>query len=716
MTLQVERGATVKGSSPKEGLRKELRLMDVYAISTGAMFSSGFFLLPGLAAAQTGPSVTWAYLAAAIVIVPPMLCVAELSTAMPKAGGAYYFLDRSLGPWVGTVGGLGTWVALVLKSAFALVGLGAYLSIYFDLPVRPLAVTLTLAFMVMNIVGAKETSGLQRILVGALLAVMAIFLSAGLIHIVGGGAATPGPTDEPFLSHGLAGFASTIGFVFVSYAGLTKVASVAEEVVDPDRNIPLGMFLSLVTAAAAYTVGVYIMVAVIPAASLYVDLTPAATAAAAIPGLSGTIGQALVVIAALAAFASTGNAGILAASRYPLAMARDNLVPGELARLGRFRTPITAIVSTAGLMVLAILLLPIEEIAKLASAFQLLLFSLLSLAVVVMRESGIRSYDPGYRSPGYPWLHLVAFFVPFWLIQQMGHLAVLFTLGLVALATVWYLKYATKRVGRAGAIFHTFARLGERRTSSLDMELRYIVKEKGLRTDDPFHELVARAPILDLDQQLSFDAIFELAADRLAPHADVSADELAAGFREELDSGTMPIERGVALPHLRIDGLKRPHLVLLRPHAGIDTSELLAESDSAGLAHLDALFFLLSPSDEHGYHLRLLGHLASIAEQRDFLDRWRVAEGEEELRATLLDQEQLLTFVAAPGRAAEGWIGKAVHDLRLPPGSLLVAVRRDTSTIVPKGDTVIRDGDAITVIGEPEAVRTLEADLLASAD
>lgn len=96
-------------------LSKELGLSDVYAIATGAMFSSGFFLLPGLAAAETGPSVFLAYLVSGIIVLPTMFSVAELATAMPKAGGTYYIIDRSLGPMIGTIGGFGSWVALVLK-------------------------------------------------------------------------------------------------------------------------------------------------------------------------------------------------------------------------------------------------------------------------------------------------------------------------------------------------------------------------------------------------------------------------------------------------------------------------------------------------------------------------------------------------------------------------------------------------------------------------
>ena len=112
----------------KERLSKKLTLFDVYAVSTGAMFSSGFFLLPGIAAMETGNSVYLSYLVAGFLILPSMLTVAELATAMPRAGGAYYFLDRSLGPLVGTIGGLGSWIALIFKSAFALIGMGAYLS------------------------------------------------------------------------------------------------------------------------------------------------------------------------------------------------------------------------------------------------------------------------------------------------------------------------------------------------------------------------------------------------------------------------------------------------------------------------------------------------------------------------------------------------------------------------------------------------------------
>lgn len=696
------------GGSPR--LRKELGLFDVYAISTGAMFSSGFFLLPGLAAAQTGPSVALAYLVAGVFILPAMFSVAELATAMPRAGGAYYFLDRSLGPLVGTVGGLGTWLALVLKSAFALVGMGAYLRIYFPgVPIEPLALGLTALFVLVNIVGAKETSGLQRVLVTALVAIMAFFIVQGLAALGSGGSAGIGERFSPFLAFGFQGFIATVGFVFVSYAGLTKVASVAEEIRNPDRNIPLGMVLSLLTAAVVYSIGVAIIVAVLPPDELRHDLTPVATAARAFfSWLPGGAGVALIVAAAIAAFASTGNAGLLSASRYPLAMARDHLVSDRFGRLGRFRTPTFAIVVTGLLMAACILFLDVEGIAKLASAFQLVLFSLLCLAVIIMRESRIAGYDPGFRSPFYPWMQIAGFVTPFWLIAEMGEMAVVFTLGLVALTICWYFAYGRPRATRAGAIFHTFARLGERQHAGLDAELRGIVKEKGLRAEDPFDEIVARAAVLELPAGASFEDVLRDAAGQLARRSGLAADALRAGFEDELRAGFMPVARGAAIPHLRVaGGLEHPRMLLVRSRDGvrIEIGPEEAEEGSRRTELVHAIFFLLSPEDEPGQHLRLLGHLATHVDDEGFVERWLAAGDADELRSTLLREERsLMVRLADPGPLAD-WAGSRVRDLQLPRDLLIALVRRDGHGIIPGGDLVLQEGDRLTVIGTPQAVR-----------
>jgi amino acid transporter/mannitol/fructose-specific phosphotransferase system IIA component (Ntr-type) len=694
-------------SAPRKRLKKDLGLVDVFAISTGAMFSSGFFLLPGLAAAMTGPSVALAYLVAGFFILPAMFSVAELATAMPKAGGAYYFLDRALGPLMGTVGGLGTWLALILKSAFALVGMGAYLGLYLDVPMKPLAVVLTAVFMLFNMVGAKETTWLQRILVFTLLLVLTFFVIQGLAFVGGeGGTGFADGRFSPLFPMGFAGFMGSVGFVFVSYAGLTKVASVAEEVRNPDRNIPLGMILSLATASFFYTVGVYIIVAVLPPDDLRSDLTPVATAAAAFfDWLPDGWGVILIVVAAVAAFASTGNAGILSSSRYPLAMARDELMPGRFARLNRFGTPGFSIIVTSLTMMAVILLVDVANIAKLASAFQLLLFALLSLAVIIMREAQIDGYDPGYRSPLYPWMQIVGVLVPFWLITEMGQLAILFTLGLVAVTLIWFFWYANARVGRSGAIFHTFARLGDRRDEGLDRELRAIVREKGLRGEDPFDSAVAAAPVLEVEERIELDELYRRAAEILEERTGVPALVILAGLRMEVKDGFLPVARGVALPHLRVQGLAHPVMLLTRARNGIAWSESPDPGMIPRLAEARAVFFLISPEEEPGLHLRLLGHLAAEVDEAGFLDRWMEASDALGLKEVLLRDDRWIQLSVGQLKGTEGWMDRPLRDLNFPSGVLVAHVRREGRGFVPDSYTVLRRGDHVTIIGEPAALQ-----------
>ena len=428
----------------KQKLKKELGLFDVYAIATGATLSSGFFLLPGLAAVEVGSALPLAYLLAGLLIVPGLVSMAESATAMPRAGGVYYFLDRSMGPLMGTIGGFGTWIALILKSAFALIGIGAYLRLFVpDVNLVPISAGFAIVFGLVNILGAKKSTSFQSVMVVGLLVLLAWFTGVGLMNIEptnlrGMFLQAPGP------------MVATAGLVVVSYMGLTKVASVAEEVRNPERNLPLGMFLAFGTAILVYAVGTGVMVGVVSADVLARDggdLTPVATVANVLVGPWGTI---LMTTAAVLAFSSVANAGILSASRYPLAMSRDKLLPRFFSRIQAGGAPVHAVYATVGLILVFVVFFDATGIAKLAGAFQLTMFALSCLAVIVMREGRIESYDPLYRSPFYPWLHIFGVLAPFWLIVQMGLLASLFTGGLITFGAMWYSYYARERVDRGG--------------------------------------------------------------------------------------------------------------------------------------------------------------------------------------------------------------------------------------------------------------------------
>ncbi|MFW5753058.1 MAG: amino acid permease [Planctomycetota bacterium] len=687
-------------------------LGDVYCIGTGAMFSSGFFLLPGLAAAQAGPAAILAYLVAGLLMVPSMLSMAELSTALPRAGGSYFFVDRSLGPAAGTITGIGTWLALMFKSAFALVGMGAYLAITPGLAthlsagalgtswmIKALAVGLTVVFVVVNVIGARQSTLVQKILVVALLAALGLFLTEGLWHM--GACMPPEALRErytPFLhpQHGWSGLVGTVGLVFVSYAGLTKVASISEEVRRPERNLPLGMVLALMTATVVYALGMLVIVAVLAPDRLHGDLTPVATAATAFRvWLPDTAGTLLVVIAAVAAFASTGNAGILAASRYPLAMARDGLAPSALGTLGRRHTPTRAILLTGLVMVVLILALSVENVAKLGSTFNLLVFGLINLAVIVFRESRIDSYDPGFRVPLYPWTPLAGVVVSGWLIVEMGWITALAAIVVVAAAACWFVCYARGRVDRAGAIHHVFARLGRRRDEDLREEFREIIQEKGLREDDPYDEILERADLIELAPDTSFDAALDRVAAALSGRVALEPDVIADRLRETGRSGTAPIAHGIALLHLRAPEIAHSELALARSLDGLSLSpptttaprDEEAENDAAPDGGADAeddaavaetvigLWALLSPESKARQHLRILAELAQRADDDAFIDAWQRIRNVEKLKETLLRDARFLALFVGEDPAKRPLVGRQLRRLDLPPGDRTAARR-----------------------------------------
>ncbi|OLZ40675.1 amino acid transporter [Natrinema saccharevitans] len=430
-------------------LERDLGLASVMAISIGAMIGSGIFILPALAIEIAGPGVVIAYLLAGLLVVPAALSKSEMATAMPEAGGTYIYIERGMGPLLGTVAGVGTWFSLAFKGALALVGGVPYLVLLLDLPVKPVALTLAVVLIAVNVFGAKQTGQLQVAIVVVMLAALAWF--------VGGGATTvdPGQFDGS-LDDGLGGLLAATGLVFVSYAGVTKVASVAEEIEDPGRNIPLGILGSLTFTTILYVLIVAVMIGVSPLEELADSATPMAVAAEEALASPGVIA---VVLAAILALVSTANAGILSSSRYPFAMSRDDLAPPRFATVSdRFGTPITAITLTGGVMLALIAFVPILEIAKLASAFQILVFVLINVAVIAFRYADPEEYEPTFESPLYPAVQLFGVASGLVLLTQMGTVALVGAAVITAGSIAWYALYARPRIDRAGIAVNTVRR------------------------------------------------------------------------------------------------------------------------------------------------------------------------------------------------------------------------------------------------------------------
>ncbi len=674
-------------------LTRSLSLRHVFALSTGAMLSSGLFLLPGLAAAKAGPSAVVAYLLAGLLAVPAMLSVAELSTALPKAGGAYYFLERALGPAVGTVAGLGTWLSLVLKDAFAMVGMSAYLVLIVDMDGTTLAMVLIGLFTLVNVVGSKASASVQLLLVTFILAVMGWFLAAGLIETRSRG--IDGSHLDPFATSGWSGILAVTGLVFVSYGGLTKVASAAEEVEDPSHRIPLGMTLSLIVATVLYTLGVLVAVAVVPPEVLHEDLAPIHTAAKAV---LPTAGAWLVVVAALAAFASAVNAGILAAARYPMAMARDGLLPSRLGGLSGRGTPAVGVVLTGAAIAVVVLAFDAEAIAKLASAFVLLTLGLVNLAVLVLRASRIRSYAPAFRTPLYPLTQFAGIAVSVVLISRLGTTALVFVVVVTALGWAWHHFYATPRTNRAGAIRHVFERWGEDADRGLDREISAAMAGHGLRSGDDYTGLIARAAVLSIPAGTDIAEAADRASTVLADRIGLAQEEVTERFLETGSLWIQPSEdHPTATPVALFDAIAEDQLVIVRAASGI---RIPASWGGAG-ERVNALFFLAGTAADPGRSLRLAGELAG------YLHGGAVSVGsaptEEEVKSALLPGLELRQYALLPEGRDAALIGSPVRDLGLVDGLEVAAVTRFGIVLLPDPDLVLEADDQLTVLG-PDGV------------
>ncbi|MFW6268307.1 MAG: amino acid permease [Marinilabiliaceae bacterium] len=693
----------------KNRLKKELGLFDVFAISTGAMFSSGFFLLPGLASQYTGPSVFLAYLVAGVLILPAMFSMAEISTALPRAGGAYFFLDRSLGPLMGTIGGLGTYLSLVFKTAFAIVGIGAYAAFFWDVPVKIIAVAATLVFTGFNLVGSKKTSGMQKFFIIFLIVVLGGFIIDGLFQIFSSEGQESFQSKEhftPFFTDGIEGIITTAGFVFVSYMGLTKVASVAEEIQNPERNIPLGMLLSLVVTSGIYVLGIFIMVALIEPDKFAQDLAPAATAAEHLfKWLPGNTGAYLMIGAAMAAFASTGNAGLLSSSRYPFAMARDKLFPPQFSKVGLKGMPVFSILFTTGLILFLIFTVSEEGIAKAASAFQLFIFMLINFAVIVFRKSNIESYDPGYKSPFYPGMQVAGIFISLVLIVYMGWIAVFFSGFITLVAFLWYYYYARPKVKREGAIFHWFALLGKYQYAELENEFMTILKEKGLRQGDPFDETVTRARITNIDRDMTFEELLDYISDTFTTEMHVSKEDLINEFLS-----TSAIEPALVIPEVSIlyakkEGIDHPSLHIVLSSRGI--RKPVGKGGISSEDYIRVFFFLVNPPEDSRQQLRMLSRLLDIVDREEFVEEIFDHKSQRKIKEYLLHNERFFTLRLIPGTEQASMVGKQLKEIKLPPDVLVALVERDSETFAPHGDTDLQEHDVLTIIGEPKSISQL---------
>ena len=459
MDIKSTTGKLLKGdisgvvSDVKSQIKRSLSLIGVIIVTVAASIGAGLFVLPSFAVAIMGPGIWLAFLIAGIVSLPGALSKSELSSAMPVNGGAYVYVERSFGPLVGTISGLGLWASFLLKSAFALIGFSAYMyavTNYIDISTNTTLVIMAALVLitVLNIFGIKKVKAFQTPILALTTAVILIIC---LIQLFDANIDFSRPIDGAFdvSRNDPVLVAESAALVFVAYAGIYKAGAIGGEVKEPEKNLPKGMLISLLLITLLYVIVTFIMMA-----SVDVDTMLNSDGSARedpifafVDAVASTnIGLAMALLAVLT-MVSGALSGLLAASRFLFGMAKDSLLPGTLGETNKkFGTPHWAIIITGITMAISIITLPVKDVAKLASGFQIMVIVALNISVIILRSENPKHdwYKPTFKSPLFPWVQIIGTVTGGYLVFIMGEKAIIGAVAAIVIGVATYYIYGKK--------------------------------------------------------------------------------------------------------------------------------------------------------------------------------------------------------------------------------------------------------------------------------
>jgi amino acid transporter/nucleotide-binding universal stress UspA family protein len=439
-------------------LARDLGFLEAYTIGLGTMIGAGIFVLPSIAAEAAGPASMISFAAGGVVSLLAALSLSELATGMPKAGGSYYYVNRALGSFFGSIVGWGMWAGLMFASAFYMLGFGQYLTYFLpmgDTGVAVAALVMAGILTGVNYYGVKETGALQNVIVIGLVGLIVVFVAFGVLNVDSLGEFNP---------EGWGTVAATVGTVYVTFIGFEVIATSAEEIKNPSRNLPLSMIAAVVTPTLMYVAVMYVSTGSLSIPALVDSNIPVADVAETFSNIAVfgyNVGSLAMVVGAVLATVSSANASILSAARVNFAMGRDRILTNWLNEVhDRFRTPYRAILSTGAVILLLIAIgVGIDTLAEVASFAYLVTYSLVHVAVVVMRRATPEDYDPAFRIPGvlYPVVPVVGFLASVAILVQMDWVVQAVGVAIVTVGVLWYAGYARERAVRDGLVGEALA-------------------------------------------------------------------------------------------------------------------------------------------------------------------------------------------------------------------------------------------------------------------
>jgi len=443
-------------------LSREMRLFDIVMIGVGAMIGAGIFVLTGIAAGVAGPGLLLAFLLNAFVTLFAAAAYAELGSSFHDAGGSYLWVKLGLKDPQGFMSGWMDWFAHAVACSLYALGFGAYFKLVlplvglsgFETPFMPvekwLAVIVVALFAWINYRGASETGGTGNVVTIAKIAVLAVFVGFG-VWITLHRPDWQSVFVDDFLPKGYGGVFVAMGLTFIAFEGYEIIAQCSEEVVQPERNVPKAIFLSLLIV-----VPIYLTVAFAALGAVQVEGMPSwqflgeqkETALVDVARSFFPGGGIMILIGGLLSTVSALNATIYSSSRVSLAMGRDRNLPAFFGRVHPTRkTPHGAIAGSAVLIAFMAVALPIETVASAANIMFLLLFIQVQVVLIVLRRK-MPERPRGFRVPLVPVVPAIGIMLQLFLAAYLfvySPLAWLSAAVWIAAGFVVFYTYARKR-------------------------------------------------------------------------------------------------------------------------------------------------------------------------------------------------------------------------------------------------------------------------------
>jgi len=423
-------------------LSRELSLFHITMMGLGMMIGAGVFLGIGNVIHVAGPGgVLLTFTLNGVIALFTALSYAELSSAVPRAGGAYNYARLAFGRGPSFTAGWMEWFASSVAGSLYAVTFGIYVVRYFEalgligwIPLstytteKTVAFVIALFFLYINYRGASETGK-----VGAFFTLgQTLFLIfIGLVGII---VAVKDPSRiqnlTPYLPYGWTKLLVAMGFTYVAFEGYEVIAQAGDETIDPKRNLPKAMLYSVGIVTFTYVAVAFASLVAVKAGTPGVEGLPwewighfkERGFGEAVSRLM-PYGNFFLTLAVIFASVSALNATIYSATRASYALGRDRMLPKFFAKISSKRkTPSVALMFTGIIVIGVAILLPTMDVASSASIMFLLLFFLVNISVIRVRLNMGDELNYGFIMPFFPWLPIIAIacqgFLAVWLVHM----------------------------------------------------------------------------------------------------------------------------------------------------------------------------------------------------------------------------------------------------------------------------------------------------------